>query len=140
MARINFFSEETTFKLAHPIKTSKWIKAAIQKEKKVLDGLNFIFCTDDYLLKINKEYLNHNTLTDIVTFDNSETRRDINGDIFISVDRVSENAKKFNVSFDQELHRVIIHGILHLIGYGDKDMASKAKMRKKEDAYLSLRN
>jgi rRNA maturation RNase YbeY len=139
MALINFFSEEIKFKLDHPIKTTRWIKEVIKAEKKSLNQLNFIFCSDLYLLQINKEYLNHKTLTDIVTFDNSDGDKSILGDIFISVDRVVENADQFKASFDQELHRVIIHGVLHLIGYGDKDDRSKAKMRKKEDAYLSLR-
>lgn len=139
MALINFFSEEIRFKLDHPIKTSKWIKEAIKSEKKTLAQLNYIFCSDTYLLQINKEYLNHNTLTDIVTFDNSEDKKSIQGDIFISIDRILENSEKFSASFDDELHRVMIHGVLHLIGYGDKDDRSKVKMRKKEDAYLSLR-
>jgi probable rRNA maturation factor len=139
MASINFFNEDIKFKLEHPIKTSRWIKESIKIEHKSLEQLNFIFCSDSFLLKINKEYLNHNTLTDIVTFDNREGEKPILGDIFISIDRVRENAEKFGVSFDSEIHRVIIHGVLHLIGYGDKDVKAKAKMRKKEDAYLSLR-
>jgi rRNA maturation RNase YbeY len=139
MALINFFSEDIHFKLEHPIKTSRWVKQAVKMERKSLNQLNFIFCSDTYLLEINKQYLNHRSLTDIVTFDNSEGGKSIEGDVFISIDRVYENASKFNVAFDQELHRVIIHGVLHLIGYGDKDIAAKMKMRKKEDAYLSLR-
>jgi probable rRNA maturation factor len=140
MAQINFFSDNYPFKLEHPRKTSKWIKESIQKEKKILEQINFIFCSDAYLLEINRQYLNHNYLTDIVTFDQSESLNTIQGDIFISIDRVNENASKFRVPFDQEFHRVLIHGVLHLIGYSDKDSTSKAKMRKKEDAYLSLRS
>jgi probable rRNA maturation factor len=139
MAHINFFTEEIKFKLDHPTKTSRWIKETIKTEKSSLGQLNFIFCSDSYLLKINIDYLNHNTFTDIITFDNTEEDSLISGDIFISIDRVRENADKFKVDFDSELHRVMIHGVLHLIGYGDKDIRSKAKMRKKEDAYLSLR-
>ena len=137
MAAINFFSEEIPFKLPHPRKTSNWIKQCIKKEKKILVSLNFIFCPDNYLRAINIQYLNHKAFTDIVTFDQSEGEG-IHGDIFISLDRVKENAIKFNASFDNELHRVIIHGVLHLIGYSDKSDRSKSIMRKKEDAYLSL--
>ena len=138
MAAINFFSEEIPFKLNHPRKTARWIKNAIQSERSELQSLNLIFCKDTHLRKINLQYLNHDTYTDIVTFDQSEGSGQITGDIFISITRVKENSVNFNVSFDNELHRVIIHGVLHLIGYGDKTIKSKAIMRKKEDAYLSL--
>lgn len=140
MASIRFFSEETDFKLPHPRKTSTWIKSALKKEKKTLGDMNFIFCTDEYLLQINMEYLDHHTYTDIITFDSSETPGTIEGDIFISIERIRENASKFDRPFDEELHRVIIHGALHLIGYGDKTKAAKAVMRGKEDAYLALRD
>jgi probable rRNA maturation factor len=140
MASINFFSEEINFKLKHPRKTSNWIKGSITKEKKSVESLNFIFCADSYLLEINTEYLNHKSLTDIITFNQSNNSKNgLEGDIYISIDRVIENSKKLKVLFDEELHRVIIHGVLHLIGYNDKDDNSKALMRKKEDAYLSLR-
>jgi len=101
--------------------------------------LNFIFCSDNYLLKINVEHLNHDTYTDIITFDYSKEDR-ISGDIFISIDRVEENAKSHKTSFENELHRVIIHGVLHLLGYGDKEPGQKAEMRQKEDFCLSLRD
>ena len=136
---VRFFTEETTFKLAHPRKTITWIKEAIKKEKGQLNELNYIFCSDQYLLSINQQYLNHNTLTDIITFDHSEKGAPISGEIYISVERVEENAKHFEVPFDEELHRVIIHGVLHLLGYKDKKSSDKALMRKKEEAYLSLR-
>jgi probable rRNA maturation factor len=139
MPSINFFSEEVDFKLPHPRKTSSWIKKTIDKEKRTLNSLNFIFCSDEYLHQMNMQYLNHKTLTDIITFDQSELKNEIQGDIYISVERVSENALKFESTFDAEIHRVIIHGVLHLIGYTDKDNNSKKRMRKKEDAYLSLR-
>jgi len=138
MAAINFFSEDIPFKVAHPRKTSNWLKAAIKKEKKKLEGLNFIFCSDKHLLALNIQYLKHNTLTDIITFDQSENDKVLLGDIFISIERVKENSVKFETSFNDELHRVLIHGVLHLIGYTDKNNASKTMMRKKEDAYLSL--
>ncbi|MBL0741770.1 rRNA maturation RNase YbeY [Chryseolinea lacunae] len=139
MPSVHFFTEDVEFKLPHPRKTTAWLKASILKEKKKLDELNFIFCSDTYLREINIQYLNHTTFTDIVTFDSSEGSGLIAGDIFISIDRVKENSEKFETTFDQELHRVLIHGVLHLIGYSDKGIQKKALMRKKEDAYLSLR-
>jgi probable rRNA maturation factor len=139
MAKINFFSEQISFKLPHPRKTSQWIQAAIKNERHSLNELNFIFCTDDYLLTLNKQYLNHRTLTDIITFDTGEGSDSISGDVFISVERVKENALKLNTSFHEELHRVLIHGVLHLLGYSDKTPPKQKLMRKKEDAYLSLR-
>lgn len=139
MPSVNFFSEEISFQLPHPRKTVKWIKQSILKEKKVLHQLNYIFCSDEYLRGVNIRYLGHQTYTDIITFDTSEETGTIQGDIFISIDRVIENAAKFRTDPDEELHRVIIHGVLHLIGYSDKGNANKMAMRKKEDAYLSLR-
>jgi probable rRNA maturation factor len=139
MPKVNFFSEDIEFSLLHPRKTSQWIQLAVKKEKKKLKELNYVFCSDNYLSSLNKEYLNHSTLTDIITFDNSETKDAIEGDIFISVERVRDNSAKFNVDFDSELHRVVIHGALHLMGYKDKLDGDKMTMRGKEDAYLSLR-
>ena len=139
MPAIVFFSEGISFKLKHPRKTKSWIKSAIERERKTLGALNYIFCSDKYLHQINLEYLRHDTLTDIVTFDNSDDKSVIEGDIFISIERVKENAQKFERTFDDELHRVIIHGALHLIGFSDKSATAKKQMRKKEDAYLSLR-
>ena len=139
MAAINFFSEDIPFKIPHPRKTSNWLKSAIKTEKRNLEALNFIFCSDKHLLEINVQYLNHKTLTDIITFDQSEDAKSIHGDIFISIERVRENAEKFRTSFDDELHRVLIHGVLHLCGYSDKSKNAKLLMREKEDAYLSLR-
>ena len=139
MAFVNFFSEEINFKLPQPRKTSFWIKESVKRENKSLKSLNFIFCNDDHLRSINIQYLSHQTFTDIITFDQSDDPTMIEGDIFISIDRVVENSKKFDETFDNELHRVIIHGVLHLIGYGDKKIGDKHIMRKKEDAYLSLR-
>ena len=138
MAAINFFSEKIRFKLPHPRKTSNWIKSIVISEGFTLDEINFIFCSDEHLSTINIEYLNHKTLTDIITFDYS-SGKSLAGDIFISIPRVRENAVKFNVDFDLELHRVIIHGVLHLIGYKDKSKRQKNIMREKEDACLSLR-
>jgi len=139
MPSIRFFYEDIDFKITHPRKTQSWLKTVLQAEKKKLSTLNYIFCSDAYLLDINIQYLNHNTYTDIITFGGSDQPDSIEGDIYISIDRVKENAKKFDSSLDNELHRVIIHGVLHLIGYNDKNSKQKLVMRRKEDAYLSLR-
>ncbi|MEQ1584235.1 MAG: rRNA maturation RNase YbeY [Cyclobacteriaceae bacterium] len=139
MGSIRFFSEDTDFSLQHPRKTSAWIKKVITKERKHLSEVNYIFCTDKYLLNLNKDFLRHNTLTDIITFDNSTQKGIIEAEIYISIERVLDNADKFKVRFDEELHRVIIHGVLHLMGYKDKKPAEVAQMRKKEEACLSLR-
>lgn len=101
--------------------------------------INVIFCSDQYLLQLNKGYLKHDYFTDILTFDLSEGAGPLEGDLFISIPRIRENAKLLKVDFSQELHRVIVHGVLHLMGYSDKKSADKARMREKEDAYLSLR-
>ena len=139
MARINFFSHDISFKISRPRKTRQWIQEVLSREKQELVELNYIFCSDAHLLSINKQYLDHNTLTDIITFDNSEDSRQIEGDIFISVERVRANAKELEVNFEDELDRVLIHGVLHLMGHADKTPSEKLQMRKKEDACLSLR-
>ncbi|MEQ8807527.1 MAG: rRNA maturation RNase YbeY [Imperialibacter sp.] len=136
--KITFFSEEITFKLASPTKVRSWIKEVIRLEKHTLAEVSYVFCSDDYLHNMNVQYLNHDTLTDIITFDNSEEEEQIEGDIFISIDRVKENAARLNLPFENELHRVMIHGILHLCGYKDKASSERELMRKKEDACLSL--
>ena len=100
-------------------------------------NLSYIFCTDDYLLDINIRYLNHNTLTDIITFDLSETEHDVTGEIYVSVDRVRENAAKFGAAYSEELYRVIFHGALHLCGFKDKTRADAEEMRKQENECLS---
>jgi probable rRNA maturation factor len=139
MASVRFFSEEIKFRLPNSRNTASWIKNTVKSENKELGELNFIFCSDEYLRLINNQYLKHNTLTDIITFDHSELADIIEGDIYISVERVTENAIIFKSEFLQELNRVIIHGVLHLIGYSDKSAKDKSIMRRKEDAYLSLR-
>ena len=136
---IHFFSEDVAFKLRHPRKTAQWIKKVIAQEKYETGSINYIFCSDSYLAGINLEFLNHKSLTDIITFDTSETTGIVSGDIFISIERVEENAAKFQADFDQELSRVLVHGVLHLMGYRDKSPREIAQMRKKEEAYLSLR-
>ncbi|MFT5165569.1 MAG: putative rRNA maturation factor [Saprospiraceae bacterium] len=133
---INFHNEEIDLALSDQDKTSAWIKSAILQEGRKLGNLNFIFCSDTYLHKINVDYLDHDTLTDVITFPYSDTH--IEGDIFISIDRITENAKSFAVSVDDELNRVIIHGVLHLMGYGDKSAEDKHQMTLKENIYLCL--
>jgi len=119
-------------------KIKPWLKAIAAKENFAIKELNYVFMSDDDLLKINIEYLNHNTYTDIITFDNAETIGKIESDIFISLERVEVNAKKFNTTFENELHRVMAHGLLHLCGYKDKKKADIEMMRKKEEACLLL--
>lgn len=139
MASIHFFSEEIPFKLKQSRKLKDWIKYAVEKEKFSLKSINYIFCSDASLLERNIQYLNHNALTDIITFDLSEEENAIEGEIYISIDRVRENAAKFSKSFEDELHRVLIHGVLHLVGYRDKKAEQKTEMRRKEDYYLKRR-
>lgn len=135
---IEFFSEQTDFNLQKKPQINKWLHKVILHHDLKLGDLNFIFCDDTYLLRINQEYLDHDYYTDIITFDQSDDEGFIEGDIFISIDRIRENAQNQNISFDNELKRVLVHGILHLIGYGDQTMEEKQIMRKKEDACLSL--
>ena len=114
-----------------------WYSKVANQEEKVLGDLTIIFCSDDYLLEVNREHLNHDYYTDIITFDYSDFPT-VSGDLFISVDRVKENAIDFNASFEHELHRVIIHGFLHLCGYFDKTNEDELLMRSKENQALSL--
>ncbi|MDB5288123.1 MAG: rRNA maturation factor [Mucilaginibacter sp.] len=140
MPAIQFFEEDITYNLKNKTAVRKWITETIVAEGFKLAELTFVFCSDEYLLQINQQYLNHDTYTDIITFDNSEEHNTIAGDIFISIERIKENAAKFAVTEAQELHRVIIHGALHLLGYKDKTVADKKKMTLKEDHYLSKRS
>jgi rRNA maturation RNase YbeY len=135
---IHFFSEGIVFKPQNIRKLKSWIKQVVLKEQNTLKELNFIFCNDEYLHNINVAYLQHDTYTDIITFDNSDRKNNIEGDIFISVERVQENAQKLGVDFETELHRVMIHGVLHLLGYKDKSPKEKALMRAKEDECLAF--
>ncbi|TFF40275.1 rRNA maturation RNase YbeY [Mucilaginibacter psychrotolerans] len=139
MPTINFFEEGISYKLKNKSAVRKWITETIVAEGYKLDELTYIFCSDEYLLQINQQYLDHDTYTDIITFDNAEEEGIIVGDIFISVERIKENAAKFSVTETQELHRVMIHGALHLLGYKDKSAADKKKMTLKEDQYLGTR-
>lgn len=171
---INFHSEDVPFNLKNKTKLKSWIVSVVEKKpprtagsiwaRKKAGDISFVFCSDAFLLEMNKEYLNHDTYTDIITFDYSgdkqstarpsslDSARDdrplgalrgtakseqpISGDIFISIDRVKENANKFSKTFEDELHRVMIHGVLHLLGYKDKTKIAKAEIRKQEDLCL----
>jgi len=132
---IAFLSEDITFELKEKLKHKAWLKDAAKAEGFKIRELNYIFCSDAYLLDINQKYLGHDTLTDIVTFDNSEEPKMIEGDVFISIDRVRENALKFDTA-ESELKRVMVHGLLHLAGYKDKDKAQKELMTIKENEHL----
>lgn len=136
---IKFFTEDISFILNNEKEKSLWINKVIQQEGFSLGELNYIFCSDEYLLNINQTYLNHDTYTDIITFDQSEEPQEVSGDIFISIPRILDNARKFKVDETDELDRVLIHGVLHLMGYLDKTPEDEANMRKKEEACLSLR-
>ena len=135
-AAIHFFSEEISFTLKHKTIIRYWLRDTINAEGFLLEELNFIFCSDDFLLGINQQYLDHDTYTDVITFDNSEAEKTIVGDIFISIDRIKENASTFKHEFMDELCRVMVHGTLHLLGYPDKGKAAKKIMTDKEDFYL----
>ena len=137
--QIHFFKEDIKFRLLHSDELKQWILSAFRVNKKKVHHISYIFCSDKYLLAMNKKFLHHNYFTDIITFDNSTEPGQIESDIFISIDRVQENAKKFNKPFKDELHRVMIHGALHLIGYDDKKPANKKKMQSAEDSWLEKR-
>ena len=131
------FNYETALKLESEEQISNWILDTISSEDYKLEEINYVFCDDEYLHKLNVEFLNHDTLTDIISFDYS-VGKTIQGDIFISVERVEDNAKDFGVAFDDELKRVIIHGVLHYCGYKDKSDTDAKLMREKENHYLSV--
>jgi len=135
MNMITFSTEDIAFELKEKLKHKAWLKNVAHTEGFKVGELNYIFCSDNYLLDINQKYLGHDTLTDIITFDHSEIPTMIEGDIFISIDRVRENAVKFDTK-SSELKRVMVHGLLHLIGYKDKDKAQKELMRSKENEHL----
>ncbi|MBC6700040.1 rRNA maturation RNase YbeY [Hymenobacter sp. BT190] len=138
-AGIEFLVEDVDFKVADAEELTSWIERVAEVHEYEIVQLTYIFCSDEYLHKVNVEYLDHDTYTDVITFDNADDADIIEGDIFISVDRVRENAVTHGVTFRDELHRVMIHGVLHLLGYADKDLLSQTAMRKKEDDCLSLR-
>ena len=131
------FNYKTNYKLDEEERAIKWLTNLILNEDRKLGEINYIFCDDDYLLKLNIEFLKHDTLTDIISFDNSVGKK-LHGDIFISEERVRENAKEFNTSLNEEMHRVMAHGMLHYCGYNDKTNKQKEVMRSKENYYLQI--
>lgn len=135
---ISFNNEDVKFTLKQRMLLKKWIAITIKSKNRNVGEIAFVFCSDEYLLTINKQYLKHDTLTDIITFDYSKEdfKMPVSGDIFISIERVKENAIRFSKSFEEELHRVIIHGILHLLGYKDKTKMAKEKMTEQENVCL----
>jgi probable rRNA maturation factor len=135
-SKINFYSENS-FAFKEEEKYASWIERVISSEGKKLEEISYIFCDDEYLLKLNEEYLDHDTYTDIITFDYS-VGKILQGDIYISTERVDENAREYNVSFEEELRRVIIHGVLHLAGYKDKTDEESSLMRTKEEEKMKL--
>ncbi len=134
---ITFNNEDIPFILKHKIKIKNWISTVITSNKRNVGNINYIFCSDDYLYRINVKYLQHYTFTDVISFDYSDKNR-IMGDIFISIDRIKDNSEIVNTTFDSELHRVMIHGVLHMMGYKDKTKKELLIMRKMEDKCLTM--
>jgi probable rRNA maturation factor len=137
MPVISFFNQEVTFPFKNKPVIQSWLLSVAKKEKKNIVQLQYIFCNDAHILHINKTFLKHDYYTDIITFDYSQNN-DLQGEIYISLETVQSNARNLNVLFDNELYRVIVHGLLHLSGYKDKSKSDIALMRKKEDEYLAL--
>lgn len=136
---IDFYAEDLAFDLPAQTEVKQWLITVAASEHSDIQELTFIFCSDAYLLELNQQYLEHDTLTDVITFDYAEESGVVEGDVFISVERTRENAAEMGVAHLQELHRVMVHGLLHLLGYTDKTDEEKATMRTKEDFYLNLR-
>ena len=139
MCLVSFHSEQTDYSISNENQISDWLVSVCKTEGKTLAEISIILCSDDYLLEVNRKHLNHDYYTDVITFDYSESPH-VSGDIFISIDRVRENVGSFGVEMVDELHRIIVHGTLHLLGYTDKTSSSKEEMTSKEDFYLSLRS
>ena len=135
---VHFFSEDVPFDLPEKLRRKRWLKELAASSGFRIKELNYIFCSDEYLYRMNVDYLNHDTYTDIITFDNSEKNRELEGDIFISVDRVRENAKTLKVEEGTELTRVLAHGLLHLMGHKDKTKEEASLMRSKEEEAIEL--
>jgi rRNA maturation RNase YbeY len=131
------FNYENEFELQNEDQIATWISAVILSENKKEGDINYIFCDDDYLLNLNEQYLDHDTLTDIISFDYS-VGNELHGDVFISVERVRENAQDFSVTFEEELKRVLVHGVLHYCGYKDKSEDDEQLMRSKEDEKIKM--
>lgn len=132
-SNINLFTEDVSLPVFNTEKIQTWLFNIAKKNSKKITELNYIFCSDDYLLQVNIDYLDHDYYTDIITFDNSEEIAEIEGDIFISIDRIKDNASNLNQSFDNELLRVLAHGLLHLIGFNDKTDKDQEEMTIQEN-------
>lgn len=135
---VHFFNEDVSYVLKDKMKLKNWVKIMIEQHQKSLGEVNFVFCSDEYLHEMNVEYLQHDTLTDIITFDYCDGNT-VSGDLFISIDRVKDNASDLKIKLTDELHRVMIHGVLHLIGFKDKSQQDAATMRSQEEKSLILR-
>lgn len=135
---VSYFTEDISFKFKEKRRNNRWLKLVAESEIRRLGNISIIFCSDNYILDTNIKYLGHDYFTDIITFDYCEGDV-LSGDLFISIDSVRENAAYYGASFEEELHRVIVHGVLHLIGYDDHSKEDIQEMRSKENYYLSLR-
>ena len=136
---VRYYCEDIKFEFNNKLANNRWLKMVAGSEIKSLGDISIIFCSDNYILDVNIRYLHHDYFTDVITFDYCEGGK-LSGDLFISIDSVRENAVEFGTEFDEELHRVIVHGLLHLIGYDDHTPEDQKQMRAKEDYYLSLRD
>lgn len=134
---IRFFNEDVPYKLPQKQATRQWLNQQAKQEGYSVGELNYIFCSDEHVLQVNRDYLQHDFYTDIITFDQSEDEDKLEGDIFISVERVADNATQLGISPDNEMRRVLAHGLLHLCGYGDKTNEEAAQMRAKEEEWLT---
>jgi len=136
---VSFFTADVSYTIRSKNLIRKWLQGLISKEGKRVGQLGIILCSDEYLWNLNKDFLNHRTYTDIITFDQGVIEGEVSGELYISLERIRDNAKKFNVSVKDELHRVMVHGVLHLCGYGDKTPREKTRMTAKENEYLTKR-
>ena len=138
-ASIQFHKADVRFRLLKQNELRMWLVSVAKKEGFKVESINIILCSDEYLYQVNVSYLKHKTYTDIITFDYSQRKSPLSGELYISIERVMDNADNLGIKASEEFHRVMVHGVLHLCGYGDKTASDKALMRKKEDFYLSLR-
>lgn len=140
MGKLYFFNADVHYQIKGKTDVCKTIRHIFKNERVPFSQVKYIFCSDDYLLRINKEFLKHDTLTDIITFNFSGSEEPVQGEVYISIDRVNENAKVYGIKYETEILRVIIHGVLHLCGYLDKRKQDKVAMREKEDFYIKYFN
>lgn len=136
---ISFYTADLTYQLRSRSDLRKWLQQVAKSEGRSIQELNIILCSDEYLYRMNVQFLKHKTYTDIITFDQGTTKAIVQGELYISLERVRENAGSLGISIKDELHRVMVHGLLHLCGYGDKNPVAKKKMTSKEDFYLAKR-